>query len=76
MYTYTNFKGQVHYLKKTVIEFPDDREPLSIYFFSKKTTGSKGEPCDLPEGYEVVENPRNGYVVCRKKKTTIWDNLA
>jgi len=39
----------------------------TIYFFSARKPKS-GKPCDLPKGYEVVENPRTGLPFLRKKK--------
>jgi len=38
-----------------------------MYFFSKKTPKA-GEKCDLPEGYEVVENEKTGLLFLRRLK--------
>jgi hypothetical protein len=40
-----------------------------IYFFAKEESTENGRvPTDLPDGYEVVENPRNGFLTIRKKR--------
>lgn len=59
-----NSKGVTYYLNTKEITLRGGRKQ-TIYFFSKdiRDTG-----CDLPEGYEVVENPRNGFVTLRRVK--------
>ena len=37
-----------------------------IYYFSKGTPKS-GEPCDLPDGYKICENPKTGFAYIKKK---------
>jgi hypothetical protein len=37
----------------------------TIYFFSKHTPRS-GTPCDLPEGYKVIESERTGLPLLKK----------
>jgi len=38
-----------------------------MYFFSKKLPKS-GEPCDLPDGYEVGKNEKSGFMYLKKIK--------
>jgi len=40
--------------------------PQRIYYFSKGTPKS-GEPCDLPDGYKICENPKTGFAYIKKK---------
>jgi hypothetical protein len=63
-YTHTNSKGVKYYLHYKDVTLRGGREQR-IYFFAK-AEGGKGTPCELPEGYEVVENPRNGFLTIRK----------
>lgn len=45
--------------------------PQSIYFFSKsKPEGA--EPSEVPEGYEVAENPETGRPFLRRKTDDAW----
>ena len=38
-----------------------------IYFFARGESTENGrQPTDLPEGYTVVENPRNGFLAIKK----------
>lgn len=65
-YTHTNSKGVTYYLHKKDVVLRGGKEQ-TIYFFAKEE-GGKGEPCDLPDDREVVENPRNGFLTLRKKR--------
>lgn len=64
-YTHVNSKGVTYYLNTMEVELKGGRKQR-IYFFSKDERSATG--CDLPEGYEVVENPRNGFPTARRKK--------
>jgi len=64
-FSYTNSKGQTYYLHTKQVTLRGGRvQP--IYFFAKEE-----RPADavamLPEGYMVVENPRNGFLTLKKK---------
>jgi len=50
-----------------------DGKPRNIYFFSKHTPKS-GNPCDMPEGYEIGFNKRTEmpYLKYKKGKTSTW----
>lgn len=65
-YSHTNSKGVTYYLRKTEVALRGDR-PQTIYFFVKDENGAKGEPCDIPEGRYVAENPRNGFLTLKKQ---------
>ncbi|MBM7573570.1 hypothetical protein [Aquibacillus albus] len=58
--TYENFRGETYFLhsKKT-------KKGNTTYFFSKKSEGA-ADINDIPEGYEIYEEP-NGKVYLRKK---------
>lgn len=64
-YAHTNSKGVTYYLHKKDVVLRGGKQQ-TIYFFAKDDKGAKGEPTDLPEGYEVTENPRNGFLTIRK----------
>lgn len=67
-YAHTNSKGVTYYLHKKDVVLRGGKEQ-TIYFFAKDDKGAKGEPTDLPTGYEVTENPRNGFLTIRKIRT-------
>lgn len=65
-YQHTNSKGVTYHLHSMDVVLRGGKEQ-TIYFFAK-ATGGKGTPCDLPDDREVVENPKNGFLILRKKK--------
>lgn len=65
-YQHTNSKGVTYYLHSLVVKLRGGKEQ-TIYFFSETENGAKGQPVDLPEDREVLENPRNGFLVIKKK---------
>jgi len=66
-YKHTNSKGVDYYLHKSEVTLRGGRKQ-TIYFFTKVPKNDKGTPCDLPEGYIVTENPRNGFLTVKRKK--------
>lgn len=64
-YKHTNTKGVDYYLHSREVNLRSGRKQV-IYFFAKKP--SEGAIDDLPGGFEVVENPRTGLPILRKKK--------
>ena len=66
-YQHTNSKGVTYYLHNQDVQLRGGKIQ-TIYFFAKKEKNEKGTPCDLPEGREVTENPRNGFLTVRKIK--------
>lgn len=65
-YSHTNSKGITYYLRKSEVTLRGGKSQ-TIYYFVKDEKGGKGEPCDIPEGRVVVENPRNGFLTLKKK---------
>jgi len=65
-YSHTNSKGVTYYLHNTTVTLRGGKEQ-TIYFFAKKERNEKGTPCALPEDRFVAENPRNGFLVIKKK---------
>jgi hypothetical protein len=66
-YDHKNSKGVTYYLHKKDVTLRGGKQQ-TIYFFAKVPKNAKGEPTDLPNGYEVTENPRNGFLTIRKKR--------
>ena len=64
-YSHTNSKGVTYYLHSSDVTLRGGKVQ-TIYYFVKNSATAKGEPVDLPEGREVVENPRNGFLVVKK----------
>lgn len=64
-YTHTNSRGVTYFLHKKDVVLRGGKEQ-TIYFFTKDDKGAKGEPAELPTGYEVTENDRNGFLTIRK----------
>ena len=65
-YSHTNSKGVTYYLFTSVTKLRGGKEQR-IYYFSKSDTNAKGEASDLPDDRKVEENPRNGFLVLKKK---------
>ena len=63
---HTNSKGVTYYLNKKEVTLRGGK-PQTIYFFTK-TKGSKGTPCDLPEGSRRERKPTQRLLDLRKKK--------
>lgn len=67
-YKHTNSKGVEYILHYKDVTLRGGREQR-IYFFAKEESTENGRvPTDLPEGYSVVENPRNGFLTIKKNK--------
>ena len=64
-YTYTNSRDQTYHLNKQDSKVKGDRI-FTHHFFSPDLRPDTD--ADMPDGYEVVENPRNGFPVLRKKR--------
>ena len=62
-YSHTNSKGVTYYLHKKDVTLRGGKQQ-TIYYFAKD---ERPEAIDaLPEGYEVVENPRNGFLTLKR----------
>ncbi|MEM5879041.1 MAG: hypothetical protein QXU74_00930 [Candidatus Aenigmatarchaeota archaeon] len=59
VFSFTNSKGQVYYLHSR-----EGRGGAKLFFFSKDSSGA----IDLPEGFEVFENPKTSLPMVRRKK--------
>lgn len=63
-YSHTNSKGVTYYLHKKEVTLRGGKLQ-TIYYFAKD---ERPEAIDeLPEGYMVVENPRNGFLTLKRK---------
>ena len=65
-YSHTNSKGVTYYLHSSDVTLRGGKQQ-TIYYFVKNSETAKGTPVDLPADREVVENPRNGFLVIKKK---------
>ena len=68
-FTYKNSRGQTYCLNTQDSEVKGGRI-FTHHFFTPNVPSPKpkAKACDLPAGMEVVENPRNGFPVLRKKR--------
>jgi hypothetical protein len=61
-YTHANAKGVVYYLNTKEVTLRGGRiQP--IYYFTKD---ERNTHCPLPQGFTVVENPRNGFLTLKR----------
>ena len=65
-YSHTNSKGITYYLHSTEVILRGGKKQ-TIYFFAKLAKNLKGVAVALPEDRVVAENPRNGFLVLKKK---------
>lgn len=63
-YQHTNSRGVTYYLNEKTVTLRGGKQQ-KIYYFSKD---ERPEGTDLPEGYEVKENPRNGFLTVKRKQ--------
>lgn len=61
-YKHTNSKGVTYYLNSKDVTLRGGKLQR-IYYFSKD---ERPEASDLPDGYSVNENPRNGFLTIKK----------
>ena len=64
-FSFTNSKGVEYHLNTKHVVLRGGREQ-DIYFFTKDVRPETA--CELPEGYKVNENPRNGFLTVSKPK--------
>ena len=62
-YSHTNSKGVTYYLHQKDVTLRGGKQQR-IYYFAKDERPEAID--DLPEGYEVVENPRNGFLTLKR----------
>jgi hypothetical protein len=63
-YNHTNSKGVTYYLNSKKVTLRGGKEQ-TIYYFSKD---QRPEATELPSGYVVKENPRNGFLTVSRNK--------
>lgn len=63
-YSHTNSKGVTYHLNSKKVTLRGGKEQ-TIFYFSKDV---RPEATDLPDGYNVGENPRNGFLTVSRKK--------
>ena len=63
-YSHTNSKGVTYYLHSKMVTLRGGKEQR-IFFFAKEERPADAVE-ELPAGYEVVENPRNGFLTLKK----------
>ncbi len=62
-YSHTNSKGVTYYLHAKLVTLRGGKEQ-TIYYFAKDTRPEAID--DLPNGYVVIENPRNGFLTLKR----------
>ncbi len=62
-YKHTNSKGVTYHLNSKEVTLRGGKVQR-IYYFGKD---NRLEATDLPDGYEVNENPRNGFLTIKRK---------
>ena len=63
-YTHTNSKGVKYYLNSKEVTLRGGKKQV-IYYFSKDER--KDSAADLPDGFQVIESERNGFVTLKRK---------
>ena len=63
-YKHTNSKGVTYYLNSKNVTLRGGKEQ-TIYYFSKDERPVTGS--ELPSGFVVNENPRNGFLTVKRK---------
>lgn len=64
-YSHTNSKGVTYYLHSKDVTLRGGKQQ-TIYYFAKDTRPADAVD-ELPGPYQVVENPRNGFLTLKKK---------
>lgn len=62
-YKHTNSKGVTYHLNSKNVTLRGGKQQM-IYYFSKD---ERPEASDLPDGFMVNENPRNGFLTVKRK---------
>jgi hypothetical protein len=63
-YQHVNSKGQTYYLHAKDVVLRGGRQQR-IYYFARDVRPNEAID-SVPAGYEVVENPRNGFLALRR----------
>ena len=62
-YSHTNSKGVTYYLHQKDVTLRGGKQQRIFYFAKDERPEAIDE---LPEGYTVVENPRNGFLTLKR----------
>jgi hypothetical protein len=62
-YKHTNSKGVTYHLNSKDVVLRGGKKQ-TIYYFNKD---ERPEATELPDGFEVNENPRNGFLTVKRK---------
>lgn len=63
-YKHTNSRGVTYHLNSKLVTLRGGKEQR-IYYFSKDV---RPEGCDIPAGFSVNENERNGFLTIKRNK--------
>lgn len=63
-YSHTNSKGVKYYLNAKEVTLRGGKKQRILYF----SKDERPEAADLPDGFEVNENPRNGFLTVKRSK--------
>lgn len=63
-FSHTNSKGVTYYLNTKEVQLRNGPK-VPIYYFSKD---QRDTACELPGGFRVNENPRNGFLTVARDK--------
>lgn len=63
-YSHTNSKGVTYYLHSKDVTLRGGKQQ-TIYYFAKDERPNEAVD-SLPAGYQVVENPRNGFLTLKR----------
>ncbi|HIA92150.1 TPA: hypothetical protein EYO12_03495 [Candidatus Saccharibacteria bacterium] len=63
-YAHTNSKGVTYYLHSKDVTLRGGKQQR-IYYFAKDERPNEAQDA-IPEGYTVVENPRNGFLTLKR----------
>ena len=65
-YAHTNSKGVTYYLHSKDVTLRGGKQQR-IYYFAKDERPNEAEAA-IPDGYMVVENPRNGFLTLKRDR--------
>lgn len=65
-YTHTNSKGVTYHLHQKDVTLRGGRQQRIFYFAKEEKPGEAID--ELPEGFQVVENPRNGFLTLKRSE--------
>lgn len=63
-YTHTNSKGVTYYLHSKLVTLRGGRQQRIYYFAKQEKPGESVEA--VPAGFQVTENPRNGFLTLKR----------